>query len=60
MSQDSSKAPDCKVCLVAHDEEIHTATLNVKRWFGGQVTKHFEDDEEYIVYEEVDSAVSAA
>ena len=43
MSHDSSKVPDCKICLVPHDEDIHSATLAVKRWFAGQVTKHFED-----------------
>jgi hypothetical protein len=45
MSQNPSKTPDCKVCLVPHDPEIHEATLNLKRWFAHQVTKHFEDAE---------------
>jgi len=51
MSHDSSKVPDCKICLVPHDEDIHSATLAVKRWFAWQVTKHFEDSvpEEQVV-----------
>ena len=28
MTQESIKTPDCKICMVAHDEEIHAATLN--------------------------------
>jgi hypothetical protein len=36
------KAKDCKVCMMEHDEEIHDATLSVRRWFAFQVTKHFE------------------
>ena len=23
----------CRVCFVTHDEEIHAATLSVRRWF---------------------------
>ena len=45
MNQDSTKVPDCKICMVPHDEDIHSATLAVRRWFGGQVTKHFQDCE---------------
>jgi hypothetical protein len=60
MTKDSSKTPDCKICMVAHDEEIHAATLGVRGWFYDQVTRHFEDDEEYIVYEEVEQTVTAA
>ena len=60
MSQHSSKVPDCKVCLVPHDEEIHLATLSVRRWFCDQVTKNFADEAEYIVYQEGQPAESAA
>jgi hypothetical protein len=54
MNRNSTGIADCKVCLVAHDEEIHSATLNVKRWFAGEVTKNFEecDDSEYFLVEE--------
>lgn len=45
MTQNASKVPDCKVCLVPHDDDIHEATLAVKRWFAWQVTKHFNDYE---------------
>ena len=31
----------CKVCLIAHDEEIHAATLSVRAWFRDQVTQGF-------------------
>jgi hypothetical protein len=37
---------ECTVCLVPHDEEIHAATLNVRRWFHQQVTQGFYDDPE--------------
>ncbi|GEM_PF-3059377 len=30
---------ECPVCLGQHEEEIHTATLRVRRWFRGEVTK---------------------
>ena len=33
---------ECPVCLGPHDEEIHAATLNVRQWFRGEVTKSFE------------------
>jgi hypothetical protein len=67
MNTDSIMVPDCNICLGAHDEEIHDATLNVLRWFGREVTKHFEDYEdfddcEYYLVEEpvVQVTVSAA
>ena len=37
---------DCAVCLVDHDEELHEATLRVRRWYGGQVTLGFYEDVE--------------
>jgi hypothetical protein len=38
---------ECDVCGVAHDEEIHEATLSVHRWFQTQVTQYlYEYDEE--------------
>ena len=43
-----SKNASCPVCLIEHDEEIHEATLNVRQWFRGEVTKHFAD---YLVEE---------
>ena len=56
---DSTKFVDCKVCMAAHDDEIHSATLDIRSWFRGEVTKHFEDyDYEYELVEE--PAVSAA
>lgn len=33
---------ECPVCLDAHDEEIHQATLSVRQWFRGEVTKSFQ------------------
>ncbi|HLK64243.1 MAG TPA: hypothetical protein VKU19_12435 [Bryobacteraceae bacterium] len=36
---------DCTVCLIAHDDEIHAATLSVRSWFHEQVTQGFYDDE---------------
>lgn len=32
----------CKVCLLPHDEEIHQATLAVRTWHRGQVTRSLE------------------
>ncbi|PWU09431.1 MAG: hypothetical protein C5B51_06270 [Terriglobia bacterium] len=32
---------ECPVCFGPHDEETHTATLNVRRWFRDEVTKSF-------------------
>ena len=37
-----SENKDCRVCLGQHDEEIHQATLNVRQWFRGEVTKSFQ------------------
>ncbi len=36
-----SAAMDCPVCLGPHDEETHSATLSVRRWFRDEVTKSF-------------------
>lgn len=30
---------DCAVCMGQHEDEIHTATLRVRRWFRVEVTK---------------------
>jgi hypothetical protein len=35
---------ECPVCYLAHDDEIHDATLRIHRWFFRQVTRNFEDD----------------
>ncbi len=35
---------DCPICMVPHDDEIHTATLNLREWFRCEVTKYFFDD----------------
>jgi hypothetical protein len=36
-----SRGPECRICLGPHDEEIHAATLSVRRWFREEVTKGF-------------------
>ncbi len=36
---------DCDVCMVPHDEEIHTATLSLHEWFRYEVTKYFYEEE---------------
>ena len=36
---------DCDVCGLAHDEEIHEATLSVHRWFRHHVTQYFMEEE---------------
>ena len=43
MTKDAIRIPVCRVCLIEHDPEIHQATLDVRRWFAYEVTKHFED-----------------
>jgi hypothetical protein len=42
----TNRAADCDVCGVAHDEEIHEATLSVHRWFQAQVTRYLYEYEE--------------
>jgi hypothetical protein len=37
---------ECKVCLAAHDDEIHDATLRVKKWFRYQVNRSFVNESE--------------
>ncbi|HXA51916.1 MAG TPA: hypothetical protein VNV86_16485 [Candidatus Acidoferrum sp.] len=41
-----NRAADCDVCGVAHDDEIHEATLSVHRWFQTQVTRYLYEYEE--------------
>jgi hypothetical protein len=36
------RGPECPTCMGPHDEEIHAATLSVRQWFRGEVTKSFE------------------
>lgn len=36
-----ARAAECPVCLGPHDDEIHAATLSVRRWFRGEVTRGF-------------------
>jgi len=36
----TNRAADCDVCGLAHDDEIHEATLSVHRWFQTQVTRY--------------------
>jgi hypothetical protein len=33
---------ECPVCLGEHEEQIHDATLSVRQWFRGEVTKSFD------------------
>jgi hypothetical protein len=42
----TNSAAECNVCGVAHDEEIHEATLSVHRWFQTQVTQYLYDYDE--------------
>lgn len=41
-----NRAGECEVCGVAHDQDIHEATLSIHNWFRGQVTQYFYDEEE--------------
>jgi hypothetical protein len=40
---------ECPVCLGAHDEEIHAATLSVRSWFRAEVTKSFRIQPEVLI-----------
>ena len=33
---------ECRICLGQHEEQIHDATLSVRQWFRGEVTKSFD------------------
>jgi len=33
---------ECPVCFGQHEEQIHDATLSVRQWFRGEVTKGFD------------------
>jgi hypothetical protein len=33
---------ECRVCLGEHEEQVHDATLSVRQWFRGEVTKSFD------------------
>jgi len=41
-----NRSNECKVCGVAHDDEIHEATLSVHDWFRRQVTQYLYEEEE--------------
>ena len=36
----------CDVCLVEHDEEIHSATLSLREWHRMEVTKYLYEETE--------------
>ena len=46
MKQELTTSQYCKVCLLPHDDEMHEATLNVRKWHHWQVVKGFVVDEE--------------
>ena len=57
MNEDSMGEPElecpreCRICLGEHEEDIHTATVNVREWFHFQVVKNLEEqvpDEAYV------------
>jgi len=33
---------ECPVCFGQHEEQIHEATLSIRQWFRGEVTKGFD------------------
>ena len=48
MTETSENRPpsnDCRVCLVEHDDDIHAATLRVRAWYRGYVTRYFVEEE---------------
>jgi hypothetical protein len=40
--RDRCRFKECRVCLGQHEEQIHDATLSVRQWFRGEVTKSFD------------------
>jgi hypothetical protein len=36
-----ARTGECPVCLGEHEEDIHTATIRVRRWFRSEVTRSF-------------------
>ena len=38
---EASRGRECPVCLGQHEEDIHIATIRVRRWFRAEVTKGF-------------------
>ena len=57
-----NRSNECKVCGVAHDDEIHEATLSVRGWFHNHVTRWLEDETvpAFEVTEEVLATTAAA
>jgi hypothetical protein len=43
VNQEGAGALECHVCLGVHDEQIHGATLSVRRWFHAQVIRPFRE-----------------
>lgn len=41
-SRPSGSQKECPVCLGLHDNEIHSATVNVLEWFRSDVTRSFD------------------
>ena len=50
---------DCPVCLAAHDEDIHQATLRLHRWFHYHVTHRLEQEEFFATAQETPQLVEA-
>jgi hypothetical protein len=38
----SCRFKECPICFGQHEEQIHDATLAVRQWFRGEVTKSFD------------------
>ncbi len=36
---------ECQVCEGEHDDDIHSATVNVHAWFRAYVTRYFVEEE---------------
>lgn len=37
---------ECPVCLQAHDDEIHAATISIRQWWRERVTRYLRDESE--------------
>lgn len=47
MFEDSeTEGQECSVCLLEHDDEIHAATLSIRRWWREKVTQYLYEEHE--------------
>ena len=53
-----ARVHDCKVCYVPHCDEIHEATLRVRRWLRYEVTRKLNEGLEPVADPEAEALVA--